>query len=344
MAFSSLTFLFYFLPGFLLLYYLLPWKNGVLLAGSLAFYAWGEPRFVPLLMASALINFVVGRAIAAARARRALWLAAGIGANLCMLVYFKYLGFFAELLNRDVAKVALPLGISFFTFQGISYLIEIYRKDIQAQSNLWRFAMYKAMFPQLIAGPIVRYRQIAAEIDVRVISNARLWSGVQLFVLGLSQKILIANPAAQVADYMFALAPAQLSAASAWIGAGVLPVRPVAWRRLDFRDRGPVARRPAGARAPGPGTRAGAPAASGRPGLDAGAAAGMGVVPRQRRAACTGLPGGHVRPRPGRRGAAAPALRRPGRPRRPGGGGHGAVRDRSRGRQLQPLHLFPLLG
>ena len=234
MVFSSITFLFYFLPCFLLLYYLLPWKNAVLLVGSLAFYAWGEPRFVPLLMASALINFGFGRAIAAARVGRRPLLAAGIGANLCMLMYFKYLGFFTELFNRaaqpfgqhlDPVKVVLPLGISFFTFQGISYLVDIYRKDIQAQSSFWRFAMYKAMFPQLIAGPIVRYRQIAADIGRRSISNARVWTGVQLFVLGLSQKILIANPAAVPADYIFALAPAQLTAASAWLGAAAYSVQ-----------------------------------------------------------------------------------------------------------------------
>ncbi len=234
MVFSSITFLFYFLPCFLLLYYLLPWKNGVLLAGSLVFYAWGEPRFVPLLMASALINYGFGRAIAAAEAGRAVWLALGIGANLCMLMYYKYLGFFAELFNRvaepfghrvDVVKIVLPLGISFFTFQGISYLIDIYRRDIPAQSSFWRFAMYKAMFPQLIAGPIVRYRQIAAEIDQRVISNRRVWLGIQLFVLGLSQKILIANPAALSADYIFGLGAAQLSAASAWIGAAAYSVQ-----------------------------------------------------------------------------------------------------------------------
>jgi alginate O-acetyltransferase complex protein AlgI len=228
MVFSSITFLFYFLPAFLCLYYLLPWKNAVLLVGSLVFYAWGEPRFVPLLMASAVLNYGAGYALARTRQRRkaVLWL--GIGANLALLAYFKYLGFFADIANHlaapfgrqlQLAHVVLPLGISFFTFQGMSYLIDVYRRDVAAQSSFWRFAMYKAMFPQLIAGPIVRYRQIAADIDQRVISNARIAAGAQQFIVGLAQKVLIANAAAVPADAIFALAPAQLSWPSAWLGA-----------------------------------------------------------------------------------------------------------------------------
>lgn len=229
MIFSSVTFLFYFLPCFLALYYLLPWKNAVLLVGSLVFYAWGEPRFVPLLMLSALLNYGFGYAISRAEAPRArllyLWL--GIGINLAALLYYKYAGFFAQSWNSVAAnwggnvalpEIVLPLGISFVTFQGISYLIDIYRRDIPAQSSLLRFAMYKAMFPQLIAGPIVRYSQIADEINQRVISNDRIWRGVQQFVLGLAQKVLIANSVALAADRIFAIEPSQLSTLTAWIG------------------------------------------------------------------------------------------------------------------------------
>lgn len=227
MVFSSATFLFYFFPLFLLAYYALPWKNGVLLIGSLLFYAWGEPRFVPLLLASALINYSFGTLIASSAARRRqLMLVLGVGANLLFLLYYKYWAFLLGMLNGllpadsaiKVPAILLPLGISFFTFQGISYLIDLYRGDIAVQSSFLRFAMYKAMFPQLIAGPIVRYRQIAHEIEHRDLNNDRLWAGFRLFIIGLAQKMLIANTVALSADRLFAQAPAQLTSGGAWIG------------------------------------------------------------------------------------------------------------------------------
>lgn len=232
MLFSSITFLFYFFPVFLCLYYLLPWKNGVLLLASLIFYAWGEPRFVLLLLASSVLNYAVGYGLArqlAAHANQATsnsrrLLGLGIVANLSILVYFKYLGFFATTLNQSlhsklpVPEIVLPLGISFFTFQGISYLLDVHRGTITAQSSFWRFFMYKAMFPQLIAGPIVRYQQIAAEIEQRVLSNERVWRGFQQFILGLAQKVLIANTLAVAADSLFNANPQHLTAAAAWLG------------------------------------------------------------------------------------------------------------------------------
>jgi alginate O-acetyltransferase complex protein AlgI len=228
MVFSSIIFLFYFFPCFLLLYYLLPWKNTVLLLGSLLFYAWGEPRFVPLLLFSALLNYSCGYAIASSRDRyRKLWLVLGISANLGLLLYYKYLGFFGTMLKQlllplhvgiSLPSVVLPLGISFFTFQGMSYLIDVYRRDIAVQTSFLNFAMYKAMFPQLIAGPIVRYSQIAGEIEHRSISNARMWLGVQMFLTGLTQKVLIANTVASPADRLFALSETELSTPAAWIG------------------------------------------------------------------------------------------------------------------------------
>jgi alginate O-acetyltransferase complex protein AlgI len=223
MVFSSVTFLFYFLPAFLLLYYVLPWKNSVLLVGSLLFYAWGEPRFVPLLMASALLNYSFGVAIAKAGSQRKLVLGLGVAANLGMLGYYKYAGFFTsiagQLTGHDFAipAIVLPLGISFFVFQGISYLIDVYRGDVDAQKSFWTFAMYKAMFPQLIAGPIVRYRQIAAEVGHRDIPAQRLWQGVRQFMLGLAQKVLVANTVAQAADALWQAGPANLSTAGAWL-------------------------------------------------------------------------------------------------------------------------------
>jgi alginate O-acetyltransferase complex protein AlgI len=223
MVFSSVTFLFYFLPAFLLLYYTLPWKNGVLLIASLLFYAWGEPRFLPLLMASALLNYGCGLAIGRAVRRRKLVLGLGVAANLAMLGYFKYAGFFAILVNQalerqlKVPAIALPLGISFFVFQGLSYLVDVYRGQIDPQKNFWTFATYKAMFPQLIAGPIVRYRQVAADMGARVITAERIWLGLRYFVIGLSQKVLVANTVGEAADHLFGAGPAQLSTASAWL-------------------------------------------------------------------------------------------------------------------------------
>ncbi|MFC0134571.1 membrane-bound O-acyltransferase family protein [Massilia eurypsychrophila] len=228
MVFSSAVFLFYFFPAFLLCYYALPWKNAVLLIASLVFYAWGEPRFVPLLMASAVLNYAFGRLVDAAATQqwRWRWLVAGVAANLAMLAWFKYMGFFADLLKQvgllddglKLPAIVLPLGISFFTFQGISYLVDLYRRDIAVQSSFWRFAMYKSMFPQLIAGPIVRYSQIAADIDQRSIDNTRVWRGMQLFVLGLAQKVLIANTVAVYADRIFGVDASLLTPGVAWLG------------------------------------------------------------------------------------------------------------------------------
>jgi alginate O-acetyltransferase complex protein AlgI len=222
MLFSSSTFLFYFLPAFLALYYLLPCKNAVLLLASLLFYAWGEPRFVPLLLASSLLNYSVGYLLARRRSR---WLlGAGVAANLLMLAYYKYLGFFTAVFNAlsgsqvPLPQIMLPLGISFFSFQGISYLIDVARGTVGAQKSFWTFFMYKAMFPQLIAGPIVRYQQIAAEVEQRALDNARLWRGLRQFLLGLAQKVLIANTVATAADDLFGANPLQLGAGAAWLG------------------------------------------------------------------------------------------------------------------------------
>jgi alginate O-acetyltransferase complex protein AlgI len=227
MVFSSITFLFYFLPAFLLCYFLLPWKNAVVLLGSLLFYAWGEPRFVPLLLFSAALNYGVGYAISLHTRYRRHVLVAGIAVNLGLLAFYKYMGFFAGIANDLVAplgksfavpEILLPLGISFFTFQGMSYLIDVYRRDVDAQKSFLNFAMYKAMFPQLIAGPIVRYRDIASVITDRPTTNARVLRGINQFVIGLSQKVLIANTVAVPADRIFAMDPAQLSLPQAWLG------------------------------------------------------------------------------------------------------------------------------
>src|ERR1700722_19157781 len=144
MVFSSITFLFCFMPVFFAFYYLLPYRNIVILVGSLVFYAWGEARYLPLLLGYIVVNWAFGLAIARWPGR---WvLVAGVGFNLGLLVYYKYWGFLG------LGAVALPLGISFFSFQGISYLVDVSRGDVKAQRNLLLFAMYKSMFPQLVAG------------------------------------------------------------------------------------------------------------------------------------------------------------------------------------------------
>ena len=222
MVFSSLFFLFYFLPAFLGLYYLLPWKNHVLLAGSLVFYAWAEPVYLPLLLLSAALNFSIGLGI---RARGKPVLVLGVAVNLAILFHYKYLSFFlGEVLGlkggalTELAPAALPLGISFFTFQGLSYIVDVYRRDVEPQASFLKFATYKAMFPQLIAGPIVRYREISGEIGRRDLSGDRVRAGFEQFCLGLAQKILIANVLARPADRLFSVELADLPASTAWVG------------------------------------------------------------------------------------------------------------------------------
>lgn len=229
MVFSSIIFACYFLPAFFLLYWLLPFKNTCILVASLIFYAWSEPGNLAILVPFILLNWGFGVTIAASTAtvRRVVFVA-GVVLDLGFMLYFKYLGFLVQQVN-DVLRllngppmpaydVVLPLGISFFVFQGISYLADIYRGDVKAQRNLITFAAYKAMFPQLIAGPIVRYRQVARKFAQRRVTLLRLHTGVAMFITGLAQKTLVANIVAQPANDLFALPPDQLTAAAAWFG------------------------------------------------------------------------------------------------------------------------------
>ena len=229
MVFSSPIFLFVFLPLTLGLYYLLPRsaKNVFLLLASLVFYAWGEIFFVLVMLASIAFNFLFGWLIGAANpgGRKKWALAAGVTANLCLLGYFKYANFVVENLAGaglvDASgwnPVHLPLGISFFTFQAMSYLIDVYRGENRAQHNLVNVALYIALFPQLIAGPIVRYHDIASQIRDRTISLLLVNSGVQRFIYGLAKKVLIANPLGLAADQVFALSGGDLTTATAWLG------------------------------------------------------------------------------------------------------------------------------
>ncbi len=203
MLFSSLPFLYYFLPAVLLLYFAAPrgLKNAVLLAGSLIFYAWGEPRFVLVMLAEILLGYLFGLGIEKHRGkpRGRLLLILALALDLGALGYFKYADFFLRSVNAvtglslPLLQVTLPIGISFYTFQIISYLVDVWRGTVPAQKNPVDLAAYVAMFPQLIAGPIVRYSEIARQLRERrhTLEDAAL--GARRFVLGLSKKVLIAN-------------------------------------------------------------------------------------------------------------------------------------------------------
>lgn len=201
MLFSSIPFIYYFLPCVLIAYFIVPFKlkNLVLLLFSLVFYSWGEPRYIFLMMFSIAIAFAEGLLIEKADGKKAKWVLAGSCAIHCaLLIYYKYAGFFAENLNMlgfniPLLKIALPIGISFYTFQILSYLVDAYRKDCKAQKNIISFGAYVSMFPQLIAGPIVRYIDIAKQLEHREHTIEKISLGIRRFILGLSKKVILAN-------------------------------------------------------------------------------------------------------------------------------------------------------
>lgn len=205
MVFSSITFLFYFLPIVLLCYYLVPKKvkNIVLLISSLFFYFWGEPKNISIMITLILVSYIGGLVIDKLREKKSkflkLFLFLIIVIDLSALFYFKYIDFLIRNINLyleqkiDLIGVILPIGISFFTFQIISYLIDVYRGDTKVQKNIFKLALYVSLFPQLIAGPIVRYKDVAEQIDERTHSIEKFSNGVRRFVIGLSKKVLVAN-------------------------------------------------------------------------------------------------------------------------------------------------------
>ena len=231
MVFSSIFFLFTFLPLSLLLYWMSPAKikNFTLLAVSLFFYAWGEPVYVLLMIASILTNFVFGifiesELIKEKRAvRRALFISAVVF-NILILGFFKYYGFLAEninaLFNADIAysELPLPIGISFYTFQVLSYVIDVYLGKVRLQRNPVSFALYVTMFPQLIAGPIVRYSDIESQLEQRNVSASKFGEGAQRFIQGLGKKVLIANSMGALWDITQAMDMTGISVFSAWLG------------------------------------------------------------------------------------------------------------------------------
>ena len=239
MVFSDLFFLFVFLPAFLLCYLLATWidrkwqptqenrtnqaKNLILVCFSLIFYAWGEPVYVFLMLFCVLVNYLVGLGIANSENHRKLVLTIGLILNIAIIGTFKYLGFLADCLNDlglAVARpnIALPIGISFYTFQSISYLIDVYRRESPVQRRFIDLLLYISMFPQLIAGPIVRYGTVAEELHHRHVNAADFADGIYRFLIGLGKKVIIANQLSEISDQFLVSGLNSLTLAGAWIG------------------------------------------------------------------------------------------------------------------------------
>lgn len=219
MLFSSLGFLYYFLPLVVIVYFLTPdrYKNLLLLTASLIFYGWGEPRLVLLMVFSILVHYLLALAMEKNRRKSKTYLALSLVFQLGLLGYFKYSNFFIDNINQllktslPLLNLALPLGISFYSFQIIGYSIDVYRKDTKAQRSFIKLASYIALFPQLIAGPIIRYRDIEKSLDNRSHSLDKFWQGFSRFILGLSKKVLLANNLGiLVASYKGLVDPDQL--------------------------------------------------------------------------------------------------------------------------------------
>jgi len=232
MIFASFEFLFLFLPAFFAVYAVVPagWRNAVILGFSWAFYAWWRVDFLTLLIGASLLNWLVALEMARAgvgSARAGRWLAFGVGLNLAVLGYFKYANFGVDTFNDLLglagqdpvawSAIVLPVGLSFYILQGISYLVDVHRGDTPAARRFLDYAAYKALFSQLIAGPIVRYSDIALELAARSFTLAKFGAGARKFMVGFAMKVVLADTLSPVVDAAFALPAPQL--ADAWIGA-----------------------------------------------------------------------------------------------------------------------------
>ncbi len=231
MVFSSLEFLFLFLPIFYIVYAVAPrqMKNLCLFIASLVFYAIGvlaNPYYLPLFVLSLVGNFLIGGAIEKCKRHARLFLAVGVAGNVAMLFVFKYAGFFVSAaqstgllagVNLDALRFVLPIGISFYTFQCMSYLIDVYR-GLAAESSFINLGAYIAMFPQLIAGPIVRYGDVAAQLKKRTVTKAKVWEGACVFIFGLGIKVLLANRLGTLWHDINAVGYEATSTAAAWLG------------------------------------------------------------------------------------------------------------------------------
>ena len=230
MLFSSIVFLFTFLPAVMILYYLLPvrFRNVILLLASLVFYAWGEPVYLFLMLLSILFNYFSGLDIARSlqdkrAAKRSLVF--NLIINLAVLGFFKYEGFVLDTLNGILPvhisyhALPLPIGISFYTFQILSYIIDVYRGNVKVQTNLPNFALYVTMFPQLIAGPIVQYADVDEQLASREVSWTKFGEGSMYFIRGLAKKVLLANTSGMIFTEVSGLAKGNIAVMTAWLGA-----------------------------------------------------------------------------------------------------------------------------
>lgn len=224
MLFSSLTFIIIFLPLTLIFYFInknRTYRNIVLLIASLIFYAWGEPKYILLMLISILVNYIFGRLLD----KNKKIIIPAIIFNILLLVIFKYLDFSILNLNNilniniPLTKLPLPIGISFYTFQILSYIIDVYRKKVKPQKNILNLALYISLFPQLIAGPIVRYKDIEKEIKDRKETITKFSLGLKRFIIGLAKKVIIANNLAIIADYVFDISLNTNGTITLWIGA-----------------------------------------------------------------------------------------------------------------------------
>lgn len=231
MVFSSLTFLYIFLPVTLVLYFIVPKKlrNLFILISGLFFYAWGEPIYVLVLIASTMIDYFSGLIIYKAGDRqylRRMALIVSVVMNLSLLGFFKYSNFIVDNINQifgtnyGAPTSLLPIGISFFTFQSMSYTIDLYRGAINVQKNPITFAAFVTLFPQIVAGPIVRYEDVAAELDERIVDIDMIWEGILRFAIGLGKKVLIANNIGVIWTNVKAMDFADIPVATAWLGIG----------------------------------------------------------------------------------------------------------------------------
>lgn len=227
MLFSSMTFVFLFLPIVCLIYLLAKKElhNAILLAASILFYAWGEPRYLAIMILTILANYVGAIALDKHKKYKKPILLATIAVDLSFLLYFKYFNFFIDNINSIFAmdisflEVIMPIGISFYTFQAMSYLIDVYKGDAKVQKDIYKLALYISLFPQLVAGPIVKYRDVDEQIDHRTVTFDKVSYGVKRFIIGLAKKMLLANTLGAVADEIFGLPVAQASPQLAWVGA-----------------------------------------------------------------------------------------------------------------------------
>lgn len=226
MLFSSISFIYVFLPAVCFLYLITRKElhNPILLIASIIFYAWGEPRYLAIMLVTIMVNYLGALMIEKYPLKKKLTLTLTIAANLGFLIYFKYFNFILGNINAllhtniDFIKVVMPIGISFYTFQAMSYLIDVYRGECKAQKDIYKLALYICLFPQLIAGPIVKYHDVAEQIDSREVNFEKVDIGVKRFIIGLAKKMLLANTMGAIADKIFVQAPDTFTPLVAWIG------------------------------------------------------------------------------------------------------------------------------